>query len=89
MFARDLVLLTPGLLFLAAVLGYWMSRKALHPSPELAFRARQINGQSLNVRLPISATKDEVSDLSETLNQMLARIVRRSQHSRFYGQCCP
>ena len=74
MFARDLVLLTPGLLFLAAVLGYWMSRKALHPIAELAFRARQINGQSLNVRLPISATKDEVSDLSETLNEMLARI---------------
>jgi heavy metal sensor kinase len=74
MFARDLVLLTPGLLFLAAILGYWMSRKALHPIAELAFRARQISGQSLNLRLPISATKDEVSDLSETLNQMLTRI---------------
>ena len=55
--SRDLVLLTPGLLFLAAVLGYWMSRKALHPIAELAFRARQISGQSLNLRLPISASK--------------------------------
>lgn len=74
MFARDLFLLTPGLLLLAAALGYWMSRKALRPIAELALRARQINGQSLNVRLPISTTKDEVSDLSETLNQMLTRI---------------
>ncbi|HEX4021720.1 MAG TPA: ATP-binding protein [Acidobacteriaceae bacterium] len=73
-FARDLVLLTPGLLFLAAILGYWMSRKALSPIAELALRARQISDKSLNLRLPVSDTNDEVSHLSETLNQMLARI---------------
>ncbi len=74
MFARDLVLLTPGLLLLAAILGYWTSRKALAPIAELAQRARQISGQSLNVRLPVSDTNDEVSHLSATLNQMLDRI---------------
>jgi heavy metal sensor kinase len=74
MFARDLVLLTPGLLLLAAILGYWTSRKALVPIAELAQRARQISGQSLNVRLPISDTNDEVSHLSATLNKMLDRI---------------
>lgn len=74
LFAEDLVLLTPGLLLLAAFLGYWMSRKALSPIAELAQRARQISGQNLDARLPISNTKDEVSHLSETLNQMLSRI---------------
>ncbi|MGO8720000.1 MAG: sensor histidine kinase [Acidobacteriaceae bacterium] len=74
MFARDLVLLTPGLLLLAAMLGYWTSRKALVPIAELAQRARQISGQSLNVRLPVSDTNDEVSHLSATLNKMLDRI---------------
>jgi heavy metal sensor kinase len=74
MFAADLVLLTPGLLLLAAFFGYWMSRAALKPITELAQRARQISGQSLDLRLPMSGTKDEVSHLSETLNQMLDRI---------------
>lgn len=74
MFARDLVLLTPGLLLLAAILGYWMSRKALSPIAELAQRARQISTESLDVRLPISDTHDEVFHLSETLNKMLDRI---------------
>lgn len=74
MFAYDLVLLTPGLLLLAAILGYWMSRKALVPIAELAQRARLISGLSLNVRLPISDTSDEVSHLSQTLNEMLDRI---------------
>jgi heavy metal sensor kinase len=74
MFARDLLLLAPGLLFLAAILGYWMSRKALSPIAELAQRARQISTESLDVRLPISETHDEVYHLSETLNKMLDRI---------------
>jgi heavy metal sensor kinase len=74
MFARDLVLLAPGLLLLAAILGYWMSRKALSPIAELAQRARQISTESLDVRLPVSETHDEVYHLSETLNKMLDRI---------------
>jgi heavy metal sensor kinase len=74
MFARDLILLAPGLLLLAAILGYWMSRKALSPIAELAQRARQISTESLDVRLPISETHDEVYHLSETLNKMLDRI---------------
>ena len=74
MFARDLVLLAPGLLLLAAIPGYWMSRKALSPIAELAQRARHISTESLDVRLPISETHDEVYQLSETLNKMLDRI---------------
>ena len=74
MFARDLILLAPGLLFLAAILGYWMSRKALSPIAELAQRARQISTESLDVRLPVSETHDEIYHLSETLNKMLDRI---------------
>jgi signal transduction histidine kinase len=74
MFARDLVLLTPGLLLFAAILGYWMSRKALSPIAELAQRARQISTESLDVRLPVSETHDEIYHLSQTLNKMLDRI---------------
>jgi two-component system, OmpR family, heavy metal sensor histidine kinase CusS len=74
MFARDLILLAPGLLLLAAIPGYWMSRKALSPIAELAQRARQFGTESLDVRLPISETRDEIHYLSETLNKMLDRI---------------
>ena len=91
MFARDLILLTPGLLFLAAVLGYWMSRKALHPIAELALRARQIStGKSECADSQFPLQKMRSSDLSETLNQMLARIESGVRSIRgFHGQCCP
>jgi signal transduction histidine kinase len=74
MFARDLLLLAPLLLFLSAILSYWMSRKALNPIATLALRAREISGQGLDLRLPVSNANDELSDLSTTLNQMLDRV---------------
>ena len=41
-FTRDLLILLPLLLFLAAVLGYCISRKAMYPVADLARLARQI-----------------------------------------------
>jgi signal transduction histidine kinase len=73
-FGRQLFLLTPAVLILAAIGGHFMSRKALAPVAAIATEARRINDWNLDVRLPISATADEISHLSETLNQMLARV---------------
>jgi heavy metal sensor kinase len=73
-FAYDLLLLTPALLTLAALAGHLLSRKALAPVAAITAEARRINETNLSVRLPVAATRDELQDLSETLNQMLARI---------------
>jgi signal transduction histidine kinase len=73
-FARDLLMLTPLLLFLAAVLGYSISRKAMHPIADLARLARQICDHSVNLRIPVSNVSDELSDISTTLNRMLSRV---------------
>jgi two-component system, OmpR family, heavy metal sensor histidine kinase CusS len=74
LFARDLLSLAPLLLLLAALLGYWMSRRAMHPLADLARLARQICDHSLNLRIPVSKANDELSDISVTLNQMLNRV---------------
>jgi heavy metal sensor kinase len=73
-FGADLLLLTPAMILLAALGGHWMSRKALQPVALLADEARRINDRNLDIRLPVSETQDEISDLSRTLNQMLERI---------------
>ncbi len=75
-FRLDLLLLTPAVILLAAVGGHLMSRKALMPVAVLAAETRRINDRNLNTRLPVSTAKDEISDLSRTLNQMLERIDR-------------
>ena len=73
-FGAQLLLLTPAVLVLAAIGGHLMSRKALAPVAAIANEARRINDRSLDIRLPIAATEDEISHLSETLNQMLERV---------------
>jgi heavy metal sensor kinase len=73
-FRNRLMLVAPVVILLAALGGHVMSRKALRPVAELATEARRINDRHLDIRLPVSRAKDEISDLSRTLNQMLERI---------------
>jgi heavy metal sensor kinase len=61
-------------IFASSIGGHLMSRKALKPVAALAAEARRINDRNLDIRLPVSGAKDEVTDLSQTLNQMLERV---------------
>ena len=72
----QLLLLTTIGLLLSSLAGHFMSRKALKPVAALAAEARRINDRNLDIRLPEHSAKDEISDLSRTLNQMLERIDR-------------
>jgi heavy metal sensor kinase len=74
LFRRYLLLFAPFLLLMAASGGYWLSRRALAPVDLLARTARNITGQDLSRRLERLHTGDELQRLSDTLNDMLARI---------------
>lgn len=73
-FRWDLWLLVPAALLLAAMAGHFLSRKALRPVAAIVAEARTISERNLGARLPVVDTRDELSQLSETLNQMLERI---------------
>jgi heavy metal sensor kinase len=73
-FGIELIILTPLVLFAAVVAGHNMSRKALQPVALIALEARRISDRNLDLRLPVPPTNDEISHLSTTLNNMLARI---------------
>ncbi len=72
---RTLLLWTiPAVLLLASLGGYWISRRALAPVDEITLAARSIGIQNLSQRLSVPATGDELQRLSETWNDMLARL---------------
>jgi heavy metal sensor kinase len=64
----------PALVILASLTGYWLSGRALSPVKEIIRTARGIGVQDLAGRLTVSEPQDELRSLTETLNDMLARI---------------
>jgi len=70
----SLLAIAPLIFLLAAAGGYWLSRRALSPVDVLVRTARQISGANLSSRLQKLETGDELQRLSDTLNEMLARI---------------
>jgi heavy metal sensor kinase len=64
----------PLFLALAALGGYWMSRRALDPVDQMTQAARSIGAQDLAKRISVPPTRDELARLAETLNEMLARL---------------
>jgi len=73
-FRQYLLWLAPLVLLIAAVGGNWLSHRALTPVDALTRTARTINVNNLGRRLETPGTGDELQRLSETLNEMLARI---------------
>ncbi len=75
---RDLVWIllsiTPLVLVIATIGGYWMSRRALAPVDAITLEAKAIGADSLSQRLAIPKTGDELQRLSETLNEMIERL---------------
>ncbi len=64
----------PLLLGLASFGGFLISRKALAPVDRITQDARSISIANLGERLAVPGSKDELRRLTETLNDMLARL---------------
>ena len=71
-------LLALGVLLGAAIAvgsGYYLARRALHPVAAITGAARKIEAEDLSRRLPADfGVRDELADLAETLNALLARL---------------
>jgi heavy metal sensor kinase len=73
-FSAGLLWAIPALLAISALGGYALSRRALKPVDEIVAATRSISVTNLSARLPVPETRDELQRLSETQNEMLARL---------------
>jgi heavy metal sensor kinase len=69
-----LVLVVVSLVIIASALGYWLAGRALKPVRVIAGAARDISEHDLNRRLSLDLPPDELGELAETFNGMLARL---------------
>lgn len=61
-------------LFLLALGGWWLTRRALRPLHALTEAAGRINAGNLQERIPVSGRGDEVDRLTEVINDTTARL---------------
>ncbi len=64
----------PLLSVLAAGLAWLLTSRALRPVAAITDRAATISGGSLDARVPVPASGDEISTLAVTVNEMLDRL---------------
>src|SRR6516164_11124114 len=64
----------PGAMVIAGVGGYVLARRALAPLDRMAERARSINAERLNDRLPVDNPDDELGRLAIVFNEKLTSL---------------
>jgi len=78
---RELLFASPLALLLAALGGYGLAAAALRPVEAMRRRAAAVSATAPG-RLPVPPSRDEISRLATTLNEMLARLEAAFEHER-------
>ncbi len=79
---REFMLGGSAALLLAILAGYAVAAAALRPVEAMRRRAAAIGASTPEKRLPVPPTRDELSRLAETLNDMLGRLQSALEHER-------
>jgi signal transduction histidine kinase len=80
----DLLLIGPAALLLASLLGYGVATAALRPVEAMRAEAAAVSAAEPGRRLPLPRSRDEVSRLGATLNEMLGRLERALERERSF-----
>ncbi|MCU1235829.1 MAG: integral rane sensor signal transduction histidine kinase [Candidatus Solibacter sp.] len=64
----------PLLLAVAGVGGYLLARRTLHPLGSMAEQAHRITGSTLDARIAVEQTAEEVAVLATSFNELLSRL---------------
>jgi two-component system, OmpR family, sensor kinase len=78
---RELLFASPLALLLASLAGYGLAAAALRPVEAMRRRAAAVSATAPG-RLPVPSSRDEISRLATTLNEMLGRLEAAFDHER-------
>ncbi len=79
-----LLWMIPLAIGIAALGGYWLARRALHPVSQMTKNAEKITAEKLSDRLPVINPKDELGKLASAFNKTFERLEKSfEQMKRF------
>ncbi len=62
------------MLVVSVAIGWWMAGRALTPLRRIIATARRVSGQNLGERIALQGPEDELKELADTFDGMLARL---------------
>jgi len=77
-----LLIAVPAASFVLALFVWILVGRVLHPIERMRQRLAAIGGESLDQRIPVPGSQDEVARLAKTMNGMLERIESSSERQR-------
>jgi signal transduction histidine kinase len=82
--ARSLWIGTPFLIFLVGIVVWVLVGRALRPVEALRLQVDEITGTTMDRRVPVPRTDDEIARLARTMNGMLDRLEQASARQRAF-----
>ncbi len=64
----------------APAIGYWLAGRVIDPVAEIIGTTSRLHPDRLDERLPVRNTRDELDQLSHTINGLLNRIAKHLEH---------
>jgi heavy metal sensor kinase len=81
-FGTASLLALPIVLAASGLAGYILTRRALAPLQEMAYKVQRITSENLHERLPVGAAGDELDHLARVFNSLLARLEQSFEQLR-------
>jgi signal transduction histidine kinase len=82
---RAYAIAIPATMLLALLLGWWAAGRALAPVKRLTAAAQQISERNLDRRIDLDGPQDELKELADTLDALLARLDVAFQSQRRFA----
>ena len=83
---KILLIISPGLVLLIGLVGYFMTKRALKPVDDICERADKISGgDDLTQRLPLPKVQDEMYHLTVKFNEMFERLQKSFEKEKQFA----
>ena len=82
--SNALLIIVPVVVVALGLAIWWTVGRALRPVRDISAQVTEISGSTLDERVPVPASEDEIAELASLMNEMLDRLQSSSERQRAF-----